>query len=388
MALLERLGLVRGGSLTAAGNSVRRMPLHPRLARMLLEAGGSRDMARACAILSERHLLPQRTASTASDLLSALDRWDAMPPHVRRAADDIGRAAAAIGGKASREPTGEAAFRRAVLAGFPDRVGQRRSSGSPRVLMASGTGAVLSPESGVVGGEFLVALDLHAFRDNPDARIRIASVVDREWLSPTAVETVHRIDAQKGVVRAVQVERYGALSLGERPVARDPEVAARLLAEAWLARRPDAEDQRLLRRARFAGHDLDLAALVTEAAADAASLGDIRLGAALPHHLRSELDRNAPETLRVPSGRSVRLEYGEDGTVSASVKLQELFGLAETPRVGPNREPVLFALLAPNGRPVQLTRDLRSFWNRTYPEVRKELRGRYPKHAWPEDPWR
>jgi ATP-dependent helicase HrpB len=85
--------------------------------------------------------------------------------------------------------------------------------------------------------------------------------------------------------------------------------------------------------------------------------------------------------------RRARLDYQEDGTVSASVKLQELFGLAETPRIGPRREPVLLSLLAPNWRPVQLTRDLRSFWDRTYPEVRKELRGRYPKHPWPEDPW-
>lgn len=91
--------------------------------------------------------------------------------------------------------------------------------------------------------------------------------------------------------------------------------------------------------------------------------------------------------LAVPSGRSVRLEYNDASGVSASVKLQELFGLAETPRVGPRREPVVFSLLAPNGRPVQVTRDLRSFWDRTYPEVRKELRGRYPKHPWPEDPW-
>ncbi len=96
---------------------------------------------------------------------------------------------------------------------------------------------------------------------------------------------------------------------------------------------------------------------------------------------------NAPETLLVPSGRRARLEYGEDGTVSASVKLQELFGLAETPRIGPRRVPVVLSLLAPNGRPVQITRDLRSFWDRTYPEVRKELRGRYPKHPWPDDPW-
>ncbi len=81
------------------------------------------------------------------------------------------------------------------------------------------------------------------------------------------------------------------------------------------------------------------------------------------------------------------LEYEEDGTVSAAVKLQELFGLADTPRVGPRKAPVRLALLAPNGRPVQTTSDLRSFWNTTYAEVRKELRGRYPKHPWPEDPW-
>ena len=91
--------------------------------------------------------------------------------------------------------------------------------------------------------------------------------------------------------------------------------------------------------------------------------------------------------LDVPSGRTAALDYRDDGSVAASVKLQELFGLAETPRVGPRGEPVLLLLLAPNGRPVQTTRDLRSFWERTYPEVRKELRGRYPRHPWPDDPW-
>jgi ATP-dependent helicase HrpB len=89
----------------------------------------------------------------------------------------------------------------------------------------------------------------------------------------------------------------------------------------------------------------------------------------------------------VPSGRAIRLLYEADGSVTMSVKLQELFGLAESPTLGPGRVPVTFHLLAPNGRPVQTTRDLRSFWERTYPEVRKELRGRYPRHPWPDDPW-
>ena len=138
----------------------------------------------------------------------------------------------------------------------------------------------------------------------------------------------------------------------------------------------------------FAGIDHDVTAIVERAAADARSVQDITLLEGLDWNTRRDLERLAPEWIDVPSGRRVRLEYLEDGGVMASVKLQELFGLAETPRVGAGREPVLFALLAPNGRPVQMTRDLRSFWERTYPEVRKELRGRYPKHPWPEDPWR
>jgi ATP-dependent helicase HrpB len=106
----------------------------------------------------------------------------------------------------------------------------------------------------------------------------------------------------------------------------------------------------------------------------------------LPSDVRAALDREAPNTLPVPSGRRATLVYRGDGSVTAAVKLQELFGPTETPRIGPRREPVTLELLAPNGRPVQTTRDLQSFWRRTYPEVRKELRGRYPKHPWPDDP--
>ncbi len=127
--------------------------------------------------------------------------------------------------------------------------------------------------------------------------------------------------------------------------------------------------------------------MIRNAAFGARSLDDIDLASALPAARYSELDRLAPQRLTVPSGRTHALSYHDDGSVSASVKLQELFGLEETPRIGPNRAPVRLELLAPNGRPVQVTQDLRSFWDRTYPEVRKELRGRYPKHPWPEDPW-
>jgi ATP-dependent helicase HrpB len=257
------------------------------------------------------------------------------------------------------------------------------------VKLASGAGAVVGPQSGVGGGEFLLAIDITPPNRPADADsvVRVASVVEREWLEPNRIGVEHRFDERSGVVRAFETERYDSLVLVERLAAVDPEQAARLLADAWLERGPSEEDARLIRRLRFIGRAIDLETVVRGAADGARSAADVRLDRALNADDRRALEREAPETLEVPSGRRVPLEYGEDGGVSASVKLQELFGLAETPRIGPRREPVLFALLAPSGRPVQVTKDLRSFWERTYPEVRKELRGRYPRHPWPEDPW-
>jgi ATP-dependent RNA helicase HrpB len=393
MTLLARLDAVKAGALTDLGGQLRRMPLHPRLARMLLAANGAREMAQACALLSERHLLAPRTEATSSDLLSAIDRWSSVPPHVQRVAREIAQIAsnmsAAPDPPVSHSRLSDADFRRAVLAGYPDRVAQRREPRSPRVRLASGAGAVIAPQSGVTEGEFLVALDLQASDrlNDPNARIRLASRVERDWLEPNASEMVQRLDANSGVVKATLVERYDALVLIERPTKPDPAVAVSLLAEAWIARGPLDGDEQLLRRLRFAGRPVDLEQLARAAAIGARSLDDMPLARGLAFDDVRALERDAPETIVVPSGRSVRLEYDAEGGVSAAVKLQELFGLADTPRVGTRREPVRLALLAPNGRPVQMTRDLRSFWDRTYPEVRKELRGRYPKHPWPEDPW-
>jgi ATP-dependent helicase HrpB len=400
LKLLERLDAVKTGALTDIGRLIQRMPLHPRLARMLLAANGGTRMARACALLSERHVLAPRTSSTSSDLLSAIDQWSQIGPHVQRMAREIEQMASQILPDGSARPTdrqsqvtspeSDVTFLRAVLAGYPDRVGQRRETQSPRLRMASGAGAVVAPQSGVTGGEFLVALDVQASDrpGEPDARVRIASLVDREWLTPNAVEILHRFDGVTGTVKAVETERYDALVLTERPVDADPDIRVSLLADAWLKRGPREGDLQLLRRLSFVGRAADLPDLARIAAAGARSLDDIRIAGALAFDDQRALDRDAPETVAVPSGRTVRLEYGDDGTVSASVKLQELFGLADTPRVGARKEPIRLALLAPNGRPVQMTRDLRSFWDRTYPDVRKELRGRYPKHPWPEDPWK
>ncbi len=264
---------------------------------------------------------------------------------------------------------------------------QRRQPGSPQVKLSSGAGAVVGRESGVVDGEFLAVIDVHTGDVQRPPIVRIASLIDRDWLAPTGFEIVHRFDKASGRVRAVRIDRYDALVLAERHVEPDPDVAAQLLADAWLERGPGDDDRRLLRRLRFAGREVNVGDFARTAAQGARSLDEVSLVRAMPSDVINALERDAPDSIQVPSGRRVPVEYHDDGSARAAVKLQELFGLADTPRIGRQRTPVLLSLLAPNGRPVQVTRDLRSFWDRTYPEVRKELRGRYPKHPWPDDPW-
>ncbi len=234
MALLARLGAIRDGRLTDIGVAMHRLPIHPRLARMLVESGGSRDVALACAVLSERHLTVRATAASSSDLLSAIDDPGRLPPHVvdvarRLARDEEDRSAATPSSERERR------FRRSIFCGYPDRVGRRRSPALPRYLLASGHGATLGRESSVHDAEFIVAVDVQAGRrgDLSEAIIRIASAVDAEWLEPTAVRIVHVLDS-RGQVRAIERIFYDEIPLGERPAAIDPEEASRLLAAAFL----------------------------------------------------------------------------------------------------------------------------------------------------------
>jgi ATP-dependent helicase HrpB len=408
LALLEQLGAVRDGRVTPLGARMKRLPLHPRLARMLVEGKGSREVALACALLSERHASARHPATTASDLLSAVDDQQAMAPHVRDVARRLGELAREA--VESHADSGDAGFLRAIFTGYPDRVARRRAPGSPKFLLASGHGAVLGRDSGVRDAEFIVAVDVQAAplrqryggarpQHATEATIRMASAIDPAWLSHGThgssshgthglhgVRIDHEFDAASGRIRATERESYGEIVLVERQARVDPEVAARLLAEAYRARGWSESDTRLLRRVRFSELEVDVDALLTVAAAGRRSIDEIDLQGALDWKTGSEINRLAPENLTVPSGRATQLHYQEDGSVVAAVKLQELFGLAESPRLGPRRQPVVFELLAPNGRPVQTTRDLRSFWDTTYQEVRKELRGRYPRHPWPDDP--
>lgn len=392
-SLLRRLGALEGSTPTPLGRRMQQLPLPPRLARILVEGGGARDAARACAILSERQLVPARREATTCDLLASLDAWPTLPPHVHQVARQIEDLAAGLAG-GPRRTFGEADLRRALFVGYADRLARRREPQGTTLVLASGTGAVLGRESGVRDGEFLVALDVQARarRQNrtqdPQALVRVASRVEPEWIEPTEIVVEHAFDTKSGRVRAWRRERFDRLLLAEHAHAPDADSAADILTEVWLEREPDESNAAWLRRVRFAGLDLgDLAKYVRGAAQGATSIDEIDLAAYAPVTLARDLDRLAPMHLELPSGRRTALVYEADGAVSASAKLQELFGLAETPRVGPSGTPVVLSLLAPNGRPVQTTRDLRSFWDRTYPEVRRELRGRYPRHPWPEDPW-
>lgn len=412
--LLHQIGAIDpAGKLTALGRDLRRVPAHPRLARLLIADGGSQRAARAVALLSEgqRAGAPASRvggASAACDVLAAVEDR-AFPPYLR----DLARALASSVADASSLERGaetEAKFRRAVFSAYPDRLARRRELNGDRFALASGTGARLSRESLVHHAEFLTAVEVRkidgvrAISAADEPLITIASAVDPEWVVPTSREVVHEYDAAAKKLRATRLDKYGALVLKAHPMAPDPGAAAPLLLDVWRGRERTPEELDLLARLTFAAAGakgpaqelfesvrLQLSEAVFapdvvhewEITADSGSDPTVRLSASL----RAKLDRAAPSTITVPSGRDRALSYRDDGSVFAAVKLQELFGLAETPKVGAQQMPVTFELLAPNGRPVQVTRDLRSFWERGYLEVRKELRGRYPKHPWPDDPW-
>lgn len=323
------------------------------------------------------------------------------------------------GGRSAGAKGEEAAILRVLLAGYPDRVARRRAAGSPRGLMAGGRGVALSPKSVVQEAELFLALDLEEGSAGPapaEARVHLASAVRREWIEEDFPEFIDEktetwFDAKLEKARCTEAVCYRGLPLEEPRERRpDPAEAEKLLAGAARERaegifQADEEAWRWIRRARCLREwmpELGLPAL------EGAELGEIlavscsgRIGlrelreaglldllkGRLPFELVGAVERHAPEALQVPSGSRIRLAYEPGKPPVLAVRLQELFGLAETPRVAGGRVAVLLHLLGPNFRPVQVTQDLKSFWNNTYIQVRKDLRARYPRHAWPENPW-
>ncbi|MGK5498923.1 ATP-dependent helicase C-terminal domain-containing protein, partial [Streptomyces sp. URMC 125] len=412
---------------TGRGRAMAALGLHPRLARALLDAAplvGVRRAAEVVALLSEEPpreygdevAAAWRAARRGGDAYAARWRREA-----RRLAGALpGDAGDAPGrGAAAELPDGAAAGLVVALA-FPERVA--RSRGERTYLMVSGTRAELSPGSGLREAPWLAV----AVADRPvgsaSARVRLAAAVDEDT-ARRAAGALHS-DAEEvgwspgrqgaGDVVARRVERLGAVELSSRPL-RDPDPAlvrtalleglrhegvevlhwsreARSLRErlAFLHREvgepwPDVSDEALLERAgEWLGTVLDSAR--RRADLERADAGRL-LGALLPWASgeAARLDELAPERIEVPSGSRIRVDYGGERPVLA-VKLQELFGWQEAPRLAGGRVPLLVHLLSPAGRPAAVTADLASFWRDGYRSVRAELRGRYPRHPWPEDP--
>ncbi|MBM3785003.1 MAG: ATP-dependent helicase HrpB [Acidobacteria bacterium] len=401
--LLGRLGAVDNGALTATGRRMAALPLHPRLARLVLEAdarGAGEEGARAAAALSAGERLSGKPDHhVESDLFLLLEqRWQ---PGTARIAEQIRRTARV------RTRGDDKGLLMAVVAAFPDRLGRKRPNGE--ILLASGGAAAMGDSSGVRDYNLLVALEIESRKDRGQPLIRLASAVDANWLLELYPERMDSIDGVEWNRTAERVEAVSALTFDgfvieeTRSGRVDAEQAARLLAEKALEAGLDAFAplDELWARWRFAeshgGPPVPNGAAVRDAVAAACYgaksfaelrtlLGEGGLERALVSNHRDALDRLAPERLRLPNGRTAKVGYADGQPPWVASRLQDFFGMKETPRVANGAVNVVVHLLAPNKRPVQMTSDLAGFWQRLYPQVRKELSRRYPRHSWPEDP--
>lgn len=433
--LLQRLGaLSDSGTLTPLGRRMLTLGTHPRLAAMLMAAGAGVEQALACdlaALVEARDPLRQ-----GGDALAA--RWRALAAFRQgRVPPDANRGGLVTIDAASKQwrrrlrcevapPASVEAHQLGDLLAhaFPDRIAARHPTDPLRYLLANGRSARLFDPSDLRGEPWLVAVELRY--EARDALLLRAAPVDenrlrRDFPDRFKQEDVVRWDGEKRALVARRETRFDRIVLDSRSAGRvDPAHAAQALTEAvaelgldalpwteglrqWQARvlavrawmpeleLPDVSDAALLATLptwltpAFSGRTrLD--------ALDESTLGEA-LKSPLPWAQRQLIDRHAPVRITVPSGMERPIHYALDAdgvTPQApvlAVKLQELFGLSDTPRIADGRIPLTLHLLSPGGRPLQVTQDLRNFWANTYAEVKKEMKGRYPKHPWPDDPW-
>jgi ATP-dependent helicase HrpB len=432
--LLDRLGaLDPSGALCVAGREMAALPLHPRLGRLVVESkrrGVAEDGCAIAAMISAGERLPPEGGHIGpSDLLFLLDQ--PRSPRTRRAIEQIGRAAGLPGSSSPKSPAEhDQALMIAVLTAFSDRVargGAQRPAASRTgragernagrtLLLAAGGGAVLARSSVVQRAELLVAVEAEERRDQGQPLVRLASAVEPEWLLDLYPG---RMDERSGLewnrsaerVESVSALLFDGLVIEEsRSGQVDPDAAAKLLAEkAWEAgidRFADRQElDAWLARIRFASEFAALPAIseedlrealaglcsglrsFSELQAAARGSGLVRaLETRLPAETARLLEKLVPEWIRLPGGRRTRVHYEPGKPPWIASRLQDFFGMTETPRVGAGKVPVVVHLLAPNQRPVQMTTDLAGFWERLYPDLRRQLSRRYPKHRWPEKP--
>ena len=447
-ALLERLGALDGaGRITAHGRRMAGIGVHPRLAHMLLRArelGALPLAARLAAMLSERDLLRGRDGARDADIgarVALLDggardadarRSFGDPPErldrgalqrARRAAADLEKQLRSSAEPSSTKHDGASEpvdpLGLMLAFAYPDRIGIRRAGADARYTLANGRGAVLHGVQSLGREEVLVAVDVDD-RDR-DARILLAAPVARSDFETHFAHDLEETEAvewspRDEAVAARRVVRYGAIVIDEKPLPQIPAEAVRramldgvrdlgLDALPWTREArdlqariefvrglglPDTEDWPAFDDAALAAALDAWLAPWLDGMSRREHLARLPLADALSARLGWErlprLDELAPTRLAVPSGSSIRIDYRDENAPVVAVRLQELFGLDESPRIGAGRVPITFKLLSPAQRPVQVTRDLASFWRGAYRDVRKDLRGRYPKHDWPEDP--
>ncbi|HZS55633.1 MAG TPA: ATP-dependent helicase HrpB [Bryobacteraceae bacterium] len=408
-AMLQRLGaLDEGLQITQQGRSMAALPVAPRLARFVIAATAMGARQEACEItarLSEGRLRfdAERDSPIHSDIEAIL-------------ASDLDYVGRRVREQLLKSPlvdqalsTNEHAIEKAFLLAYPDRVARRRGD---TLLLCDGNSAQLDRSSSA-RSDFVVAIEAEERSGEGVAFVRIASHIEPDWLLeyfPDRLETCEELSWNRGAERVEQLSffRYDKLKIDEtRSVPRDRDAVADLLCakamEAGIARFADIEElNRFLRRVRFAHQhapDLNIradpvAAALRQIATGLSSFAELRdaarggglisaIEAGLPMRQINEI---APTHVILPSGRRAKIEYNEGQPPSVASRLQDFFGMTQSPSVARGSVPLVVQLLAPNRRPVQVTTDLPSFWKNLYPQLRRELGRRYPKHAWPENP--
>ena len=404
--LLRRLGaLDEAGAITPDGKAMARFPVHPRLAHMLARGAGTLA-AELAVLLGERGL-----GGDAVDLVTRLDgfRRDRSPR-----AEDARRLARRWIGDRDIADAGNASIGALVALAYPDRLAQRTGIG--RYRLANGRGARLDPALPLAREPFLAVAEVSG--DAAHGQIRSAAAIDiadiRElFAARLATGVTLEFDTQAGAVRARQATRLDTLVLAEspQPVPASAEVAAlfaHAAAQAGIGSLGWSRAQRQLRqRASFlhrtlgeAWPDLSDDALARDAAGwlepvigglsrldeiDADIL-EAALASLLPHAQRRELDALLPSHFEAPTGSRIPIDYEAENGPAIAVRVQELFGLDRHPGIAGGRLPLLVILLSPAQRPIQATRDLPGFWRGSWKDVARDLKGRYPRHPWPDDP--
>ncbi|MBL4916128.1 ATP-dependent helicase HrpB [Tabrizicola sp. DMG-N-6] len=414
-ALLSALGALEAGRITDHGRALAALPLHPRLGHMLLTAGGGERATTLAAILSERDPIRGAPPDLALRLKAVGNAkgFEADHPFTvdRGVADRIRTEAKRLARQVRAIDPQDLSIGQLAALAYPDRIGLRRKGDAPRFLLSGGKGAVMEEGTPLAGQRLIVATDLDG--DRSEARIRQAAPITEAELRALYAAQIRwqdrcEWDRRESRILMRRQERFGALVLDDR-IWPDPPpeaiaqaafeglrltgltwtpAAARLRARVALCRRdgadlPDLSDDALL------GSD---GAWLLPYLAKVRTLADLRaldltepLRALLGWEALQMLDRLTPSHFETPLGRRIPIDYSGDYP-GVELRLQELFGTTTHPTVGPKSLPLRLTLLSPGGKPVQVTLDLPGFWTSSYGDVRRDMRGRYPRHPWPEDP--